>query len=200
MAKMANSLPEILNIIEENIAKIIPRTVEIVASHIEIAVKPEIIARCPSAQEEAIALSKDTSGIGVPDDGRFMRAKDGGEGIPVKEAVQLEKPIIGANFVGFGSASGLNAKTVFSWYNRTYDEMRTTTPFYGQYIQALEWGGLSWTVKPRSGTKALHPEEGVFRASMTKQLYPHLMFTKGSSNTAVIAELKKRIAEGLKQW
>jgi len=194
MARETSNAQELVNVLKEEIDAIIPKALDIIGGFVESTMKPQIISRCPSESEEAMMLSMDTSGVGTPEGDRFLRDGSSAQGMSLRQALALEMVYRGNDYIGFGENQKLIENTIFSWYNKTYDEIRSTQPFNFEYVDALEWGG-TWRVMPRQGTKALSPEDGVFRAHMTKQIYPHLMFTNGSN--AVIPELLIRLSAEL---
>lgn len=195
MARTANSTEELIEIMNEQAQQLIPLTVAMMPDYIEQVVKPEVKLRCPSEEEEAWLISMDTQGVGTPEGGRFLRDGTESKGMSAIQAVDLEKPQVFGNIITFGNKKDLNNRTVFSWYNSTYEEIRTAATWI--YMETLEWGG-TWTVRPQSGTKALYPEEGIFRSQMTKSIDPHLMFTQGSHGTRSVEQLLARIREVVK--
>jgi hypothetical protein len=190
MAKVANNTQELIAIMRECEQKLVPLTIAMLPEYIETAVKPEVISRCPDEEEEAWLISTDTQGIGTTEGGRFMRDGSARLGMSSRQAVAMEKPMVSGQTVSFGDLRTLNKRTVFSWYNWTFKEVRTAEQWI--FMETLEWGG-TWTVVPGAGVKALNPEDGVFRSRMSKSIQPHLMFTKGSSSSPVISDLIERI-------
>ncbi|MFA6006080.1 MAG: hypothetical protein WC775_06405 [Patescibacteria group bacterium] len=192
MARTANSTEELIAIMNEQVQKLVPLTVAMMPEYIEGVVKPEVKMRCPSEAEEAWLISMDTQGVGTPEGGRFLRDGSESQGMSAVQAVELEKPQVIGNMVTFGNIQNLNRRTVFSWYNRKFEEIRTAATWI--YMEILEWGG-TWTVRPQAGTKALHPEDGVFRSQMSKSIDPHLMFTQGAHGTRSVEQLLTKIRE-----
>jgi hypothetical protein len=195
MGKTANSTEELIAIINEQVQKLVPLTVAMMPEYIESVVKPEVKMRCPSEEEERWLISTDTEGIGTPEGGRFLRDGSESQGMPVIQAVELEKPQVFGNTVLFGSKRDLNRRTVFSWYNRKFEEIRTAAAWI--YMEILEWGG-TWTVRPQSGTPLLYPEDGVAMKQMSKSIDPHLMFTQGAHGTRSVEQLLTKIREVVK--
>ena len=185
--------------VEEVVRQAVENTIVLLPGFIEDVIKPKVASFCPSAQEEGELLSKDSSGVGSTEWGRFIRR--GADQLPIQNAIMAEFPWKSPEGWYFGDATRINSKTKFSWerHSRGKDgrfiaEMidEPTSPFDYGYAQALELGG-SWSVVPRAGRKALYPEKGVMKAQMTKTLEPHLMFLKTVQDGGVQAELCARI-------
>ncbi|MDD5486517.1 MAG: hypothetical protein PHW65_03070 [Dehalococcoidales bacterium] len=142
---------------------------------IEGALKPEIVANSPSSDEEREMLSRDVSGIGTYEGGRFLRQEDGGVGMPVWQAVAQERPIANGDVVSFLNKEQLRNKTVFAW-RRANGEMLSISPDEWFFVNALEYGGARYTVTPRSDRKFLYPQDGMFKQYMVKAIPPKRMF------------------------
>ncbi len=131
--------------------------------------------------------------VGTPDDGRFIRQ---GDQVSLQEAIQTE-PIIQTNqletriFVGTCSASRINARTGFYWNTRRRGIQGPTQPFNRAYVQAVESGGVVWTVIPRPGTVALEPEPGVIATAMAKTMRPYRMFAAARARAQ--AQMRSRV-------
>lgn len=185
--------------IDELMRRAVENTMALLPAFIEDIVKPKVIFNCPSAQEEAELISKDSSGVGSTDWGRFIRS--GPDQLNIREAIMSESPERTANGWGIGVPGRINDKTLFSWERhsrgkdgRWVSEMidKPSHPFDYGYSQALEVGG-TWTVFPRAGRKALYPERGVMKTVMTKTMQPWLMWQKTAQDWAVQSELIARI-------
>jgi hypothetical protein len=192
MAKTANNTQELIGIMKECEQKLVPMTVAMLPEYIETTVKPEVISRCPSEEEEEWLISTDTQGIGTTEGRRFLRDGSARLGMSSRQAVAMEKPIVSGKIVSFGELNALNKRTVFSWYNKTFEKVKTAEAWI--FMETLEWGG-TWTVVPSAGVKALNPEDGVVRSRMLKSIQPHLMFTRGSESSSAISDLIARIGE-----
>jgi hypothetical protein len=185
--------------IEELMRQAVENTLALLPAFIEDVVKPKVVSLCPSAQEEASLISKDASGVGSTEWGRFIRS--GPNQLPIRDAIMAETPYKSAEGWFFGDAIRINANTLFSWERhsrgkdgRFVSEMidQPSAPFDFGYAQALENGG-SWTVTPRSGRKFLYPDRGVMKQEMTKTLEPWLMWQKTVQDWGVQSELVARI-------
>jgi len=169
-----------------------------------IRLREDVIAQTPSETEEAQMLSQGTDArnavgsglteaqqrrnlsgsrdraiglLGTPEGGRFLRQ----EGMVSMRTAISEDPIdyqvLGdISFAGTGSPTRINARTGFSWQTRSRGIQGPTFPFNYAYLQALEFGGLVWTVIPRPGTKALEPEPKRISFRMLKTLQPRRMY------------------------
>ena len=115
--------------------------------------------------------------FGTPAGGRFLRE----EGmVSVRTAISEDKIDYAVDgdlaVAGTGSPERINQRTGFSWQTRSRGIQGPTYPFNYAYLQALEFGGLVWTVIPRPGTKALEPEPNRISFRMTKTLQPRRMY------------------------
>jgi hypothetical protein len=153
------------------------------------ALKPAVVAVTPSPEDEARMLSRGFGGSGIrgvqqsvgffgtPDGGRFIRE---GSMVSLRAAIEREpvEAVLKGDVVtaGFGSPARINPITGFSWGTRRRGVQGPTLPFNGAYVQAMENGGLVWTVVPRAGTKALEPEPGRIAFRMLKTVGPQRMF------------------------
>lgn len=153
------------------------------------ALKPAVVTAAPSPEQEGIMLSQGVSqrnmgglgfGLGLfgtPEGGRFIRQ---GSMVSLREAIAREPIAVRVTgdviVAGFGSPARINEVTGFYWQTRRRGIMGPTLPFNGAYVQAVENGGLVWTVVPRPGTKALEPEPGRIAFRMLKTIAPQRMF------------------------
>lgn len=178
---------------------IVEKTIEILPEFVEETVKPKIVSFCPGAEEEAEMLSKDSSGVGSTEWGRFIRR--GADQLPIREAIMAEMPERNSHGCFFGNAARINSITKFSWERhyrgkdgRFIAELidEPTSPFDYGYSQALESGG-TWTVVPRPGRKRLYPEKGVLKTQMVKTLQARQMFLQSVTAGDVQADLIARI-------
>lgn len=194
-----NQLPSAL---ESVINQIIEGANEELPMFIEETFKPVVLSLCPTPDEEAIMLSKDTSGVGTTEWGRFIR--QGADQLPISEAIMTERAQKTARGWSFGNTVRINSITKFSWERHTRGKDgrfiaeligEPSSPFDYGYVQAMENGG-TWTVVPRTGRKALYPERGVMKTSMTKTLPARQMFLRsvidGNVQADLIARLKRR--------
>lgn len=188
---LASEMERILNGIKDKVVQSLPEVIEGV-------LKPAIKELLPTEQEEADMLSKDVNGIGTWEGGRFLRAKDGGIGMSLREAVDMEKPVIYGDAVGFLSKAQLRNNTIFAW-RRGNGEMLSIDPDKWFFVNALEYGGAQYTVKPRSDRKALYPEDGVCRAYMVKAIYPLRMFWNSVNSSGFSNALKERIKRAVNE-
>lgn len=188
---LASEMERILNGIKDKVVQSLPEVIEGV-------LKPAIKGLLPTEQEEADMLSKAVNGIGTWEGGRFLRAKDGGIGMSLREAVDMEKPVIYGDAVGFLSKAQLRNNTIFAW-RRGNGEMLSIDPDKWFFVNALEYGGAQYTVKPRSDRKALYPEDGVYRAYMVKAIYPRRMFWNSVNSSGFSNALKERIKRAVNE-
>jgi hypothetical protein len=76
--------------IEELMRHAMENTLSLLPSFIDEVVKPKVASLCPSAQEEAELISKDSSGVGSTEWGRFIR--QGADQLPIQSAIMAESP------------------------------------------------------------------------------------------------------------
>ncbi|MCX5642441.1 MAG: hypothetical protein NTY10_04335 [Candidatus Omnitrophica bacterium] len=189
--------------IDTVLSQIVEKTLEILPGFIEETVKPKVVSFCPTPEEEAEMLSKDSSGVGSTEWGRFIR--NGADQLPIREAIMAETPHRNPHGCYFGDAARINSITKFSWERhfrgkdgRFVAELigEPTSPFDYGYSQALENGG-SWTVVPRVGRKHLYPEKGVLKTQMVKTLQARQMFLRTVTDSGFQSELISRIKRSL---
>ena len=115
--------------------------------------------------------------IGTPEGERFIRQ---GEQVSLREAIVTD-PLrttrrLDLMLAGIGDTKRINRLTGFFWNTRKRGIQGPTLPFNEAYVQAMEDGGLIWTVVPRPGTKGLEPEPGIVAQRMRKTVGPYRMF------------------------
>jgi hypothetical protein len=165
------SLNEFLERIKRKVVQALPGV-------IESSLKPEIVAFSPTKEEEREMLSRDINGVGTWEGGRFLRQGEGGEGMPLRDAIAMESPVIQGDTVSFLNRDNLRNRTIFSWRRRN-GEMLSIDPAEWVYVNALEYGGYQYSVFPRSDRKALNPEDGVYRKFVVKNIEPRRMMWQG---------------------
>lgn len=144
-------------------------------------------AGAPDPASEAIVLSSGQAQqgifagqtVGTPEGDRFIRL--GGQ-MSLREAI-LTDPVTtrvtrGRVVFSTGNMALINTKTGFFWATRKRGIQGPTLPFNAAYVQAVEDGGVVWTVVPRPGTRSLEPEPGVFTQQMAKTVRPYGMFRR----------------------
>lgn len=176
--------------------------------------RERVAERTPSSEEEAEILSRGViegavkgrsiadlqfraGFVGTPEGGRFIRQ---GEQLSLREAILTDPILVTRQFdrmiAAIGNANRINLLTGFYWNTRKRGIQGPTLPFNQAYVQAMEDGGLVWTVVPRPGTKALEPEPGVLARRMRKTVGPYRMF-KGAL-FAGQAGLSDRVRAGIR--
>lgn len=179
------------------------------------SLRSEVALRAPSSEIEAQALSQGTVEgapvkgrtieqiqfqlglVGTPDGGRFIRQ---GDQVSLREAIATDPVVtrrqLDVMTAGIGDASRINRLTGFYWNTRKRGIQGPTLPFNGAYVQAMEDGGVIWTVVPRPGTRALEPEPGVLAQQMRKTVGPYRMFRGTLFNRA--DEIRREFAEAIR--
>lgn len=145
----------------------------------------------PAPDREAWLVSAGTAqdgpfaglNVGVPHGGRFLRH---GGMVSLREAIATDPVSVegpAARVVATtASATRINARTGFFWLTRRRGEQGPSFPFNHAYVQAVENGGVVWTVRPRPGTGgALEPEPGLLTHQVLKTMQPHGMFRRAIS-------------------
>jgi hypothetical protein len=175
------------------------RVLENLPKIIENIVKPEVKRNCPTPEEEIRILTQDIAGIGTGSDQRFIRGRDGVDGVFVVDAINEEMPVLVGDGVMFGNAQRMNERTIFGWKRRSfinhhiqYEETLTTEPFDHQYLMAIEEGG-TWVVTPRAGRKFLNPQPGYLLPIMVKQTSGFHMFLRATTDSGVRAAFERAI-------
>lgn len=112
--------------------------------------------------------------VGTPDFGRFIRR----DKLPVQIAIVRnpikEKVYKDGRFIATtGDAKVINRQTGFYWRTRRKGVVGPTQPFYGLYMEALEYGGIVWVVVPRKDGGILEPEPGVTARQVAKTIQPY---------------------------
>ena len=186
-----NALNEFLERVKRKVVQALPEV-------IESSLKPEIVAFSPTKEEEREMLSRGINGVGTWEGGRFLRQGEGGEGMPLRDAIAMESPVIQGDTVSFLNRDNLRNRTIFSWRRRN-GEMLSIDPAKWVYVNALEYGGYQYAVFPRSDRKALNPEDGVYRKFVVKNIKPRRMMWQGlnsgkfkNSLYATISKKKKK--------
>lgn len=176
-----------------------PATVEKIAD----TLKAKAAENAPSESQEARLLSAGVAQdgpragqtVGTPDGGRFFRM---GSMLSMRAAIKASPNQVITTESKFtvrtASASWINQRTGFYWFTKRRGLQGPTLPFNRNYLQALEYGGAVWVVRPRlaginlnnlnaimkvmmgGGPLGLHPEDGVFTSSMIKTMPPYRMF------------------------
>jgi hypothetical protein len=165
-------------------------------------------ATAPNSEEEARLLSTGVaqggvfSGqqLGTPDRGRFLR--QAGQ-VSLREAIATDPIVLrteeGGVRAGTGNPAQINARTGFFWRTRRRGTQGPTEPFNLAYVQAVENGGVVWTVVPRDPQRLLEPEDSVLVRQMAKTMPPFQMFRRtlaarrGPARTRLAATVRKAV-------
>ena len=184
---------------------IVMRVLEQLPKMVENIVKPEVKRNCPTPEEEIRILTRGIGAhgeSGTGSDNRFIRGRDGVDGVPIVDAIGEEMPILVGNGVRFGNARRMNERTIFGWRRRMlvnhrleFGEVRTTEPFNHRYLEAMEEGGTTWIVVPRPGTTYLNPEGFIRETAMVKQTPTSgfHMFFRATTDSGVRSAFEKAI-------
>lgn len=165
-----------------------------------LAMRAAAAALAPSPDDEAKLLSMGRAAggafsgqiLGTPEGGRFQRL--GGQ-ISLREAIATDPIQIRRGLrvlVGTGAPATINARTGFFWQTRKRGLQGPTEPFNRAYVQAVENGGVVWTVVPRDSRRSLEPEDSVFVRTMTKTMPPFQMFRRAVAGRREAARARLR--------
>jgi hypothetical protein len=173
--------------------------------------RAEAARRAPSSEDEARLLSRGVAqgnmgglgfGLGIfgtPEGGRFLR--QGGQ-VSLREAIVTEPIQTQRKFdrivAGIGSPGRINARTGFYWATGRRGIQGPTEPFNRAYLQAVENGGLVWTVRPRPDNRRglLEPEPGRLTRQMLKTIPPFRMYSGAFGNRK--AGIKERLIQAIR--